>query len=120
MHHPPLQPWLESRGTEPQAHQYLGTDTYGRPVYGKPATPPATGGVAPAVAPLQPLVARPWGAYIAGGCLGVIALAVLGTVAVFVMLGLAAVALAVALSAVALTVCVLVLRSVWSRYLKEK
>ncbi|MEU6674826.1 hypothetical protein [Streptomyces sp. NPDC046925] len=69
---------------------------------------------------MQPLVARPWGTYLAGGCLAVIALAVLGTVAVFVMLGLAAVAVSVALTAVAVTICTLVLRSIWRETQREK
>jgi uncharacterized membrane protein len=51
-------------------------------------------------------VARPWGAYIAGGTVAAIA-------AVFLMIGLAIVAMAVALCAVALTICVVVLRDVW-------
>ncbi|WP_158708791.1 hypothetical protein [Streptomyces sp. NRRL S-920] len=69
---------------------------------------------------MQPIVARPWGAYLGGGCLAVIALAILGTVAVFLMLGLAAVAVCIGLAAVALTICVLVLRSMWRDYQREK
>lgn len=114
--HPPLQPWQHRHDAPPQAPQYLGTDEYGAPVYGTPATPPATGGSAP----LQPIVARPWGLYLAGGCLAVIALAILGTVAVFLMLGLATVAVSIALAAVALTICTLVLRSMWRDYQKGR
>lgn len=110
--HSPLQPWQQCHAPPPQ---YLGTDGYGQPVYGTPPAP-ATGGVAP----LQPIVARPWGMYLAGGCLGVIALAVLGTVAVFLMLGLAAVAVCIALCAVALTICVLMLRSTFRQTQREK
>lgn len=79
------------------------------PAASPPATPPATGGVAP----LQPLVARPWGVYIAGGCLGVVALAVLGVIAFFLLIGMAVVAAVLALVAVVLTICVLVLRDMW-------
>jgi hypothetical protein len=78
--------------------QQIGTDAYGRPVYGYPMAQP--------VAPQQPLVARPWGAYIALGLVGSI-------VATFFLIGLARAAMAVALSAVALTICVVVLRDVW-------
>lgn len=69
---------------------------------------------------MQPIVARPWGAYLGGGCLAVIALAVLGTVAVFLMLGLAALAVAVAVSAVALTACLIILRSLWREYRNDQ
>lgn len=111
-----LQPWQQCHAPPPQAPQYLGTDGHGQPVYGRPPSHPATGGVAP----LQPIVARPWGMYLAGGCLGVIALAIGGTVAVFLMLGLAAVAVCIALCAVALTICVLMLRSTFRQTQREK
>lgn len=78
--------------------QQIGTDANGRPVYGYPLSQP--------VAPQQPLVAKPWGAYIALGFAGSI-------VAVLLLIGLAIAAMAVALCAVALTICVVVLRDVW-------
>lgn len=114
--HPPLQPWQPRHGPPLQAPQYLGTDAAGQAVYGTPAT----AGVAGAVAPLQPIKVHPWGAYLGGGCLAVIALAVLGLIAFFLMIGLAIVAAVLALVAVALTICVLVLRSMWREYQREK
>lgn len=66
----------------------------------------------PVVQAAPPVPARPWGAYIALG--------VLGTGAV-VALSFAAAILAIALSigAVSLTVCLLVLRSMWERYMAD-
>lgn len=84
--------------TPPAGLQRLGTDPNGRPVYGYPVAQP--------VALQRQSVARPWGAYIAGGFVAAIA-------GVLLMVGLAIVAMAVALSAVALTICVVVLRDVW-------
>lgn len=103
--HSPLQPWQKPPQHPPAPSQYLGTDASGHPVYGVPATQP--------VAPLQPIVARPWGMYIAGGC----AVAVVGF---FLLIGLAIVALALGCVAVCLTICTLVLRSMWHDYQNEK
>lgn len=90
---------MHPRDPTPQAGlQQIGTDAHGRPVYGYPLPQP--------VASQQPLVARPWGAYIALGLAG-------SVVALLLMVGLAIVAMAVALCAVALTICVVVLRDVW-------
>ncbi|MCX4912860.1 hypothetical protein [Streptomyces sp. NBC_00687] len=82
-------------------------DADGRPVYAWPQQP--------AVAPQQPIVARPWGMYVAGGCGAVFAVAVLGAVAIAFMIGLAVVAVCLALAAVALTICVVILRDVWRK-----
>ncbi|WP_157868967.1 hypothetical protein [Streptomyces atriruber] len=62
---------------------------------------------------MQPIVARPWGAYIAGGCVAALVL-------VFVMIGLAILAVALAVATVCLTACTIALRSMWRQYLKEK
>jgi hypothetical protein len=81
----------------------LGTDAFGRPVYGHPLTsqPPAYGPVVPL--PPQRTAGPPVGRWIA--------LAVTGAA---VSLALAVSIIAVAISAVALTVCLLILRSVWN------
>ncbi|MFJ4828448.1 hypothetical protein ACIP79_00680 [Streptomyces sp. NPDC088747] len=83
----------------------IGIDGNGRPIYAWPQPP--------AVAPQQPIVARPWGTYLAGGCGAVFAVAILGAVAIAFMIGLAVVAVCLALAAVALTICVVILRDVW-------
>ncbi|SOE25667.1 hypothetical protein [Streptomyces sp. OK228] len=99
--HPPPQPVPVAPAAPPQ----IGIDSDGRPIYGWPQQP--------AVAPQQPIVARPWGMYLAGGCAAVFALAFLGVIAFFLLIGLAIVAAVLALVAVALTICVVVLRDMW-------
>lgn len=93
--------------TDPPPVAQVGIDRHGQPIYTWPQPP--------AVAPQQPIVARPWGMYFAGGCGAVFAVAVLGAVAIAFMIGLAVVAVCLALAAVALTICVVILRDVWSK-----
>lgn len=101
--HPPPQPVPVAPAAAPQ----IGIDSDGRPIYGWPQQAP--------VAPQQPIAARPWGMYLAGGCGAVFAVAVLGAVAIAFMIGLAVVAVCLALAAVALTICVVILRDVWRK-----
>ncbi|MFJ4924056.1 hypothetical protein [Streptomyces sp. NPDC088736] len=93
----------------------VGYDVTGQPVYGAwPAAyqaPPAPG---PA-APLQPIVARPWGAYLAGGCVGLLALTLVVVLVMFLVFGFAILSAVLGLVAVALTICVLVLKSMWTQ-----
>ncbi|AVH57873.1 MULTISPECIES: hypothetical protein [Streptomyces] len=105
--------------TEP-VQQQIGYDLAGNPMY----APPVQYGAAPvaqqATQPLQPIKAHPWGAYIAGGCLGVLALTVLAIAIAFVVFGFAILAAVLALAVVALTICILVLRSMWTDYRKGR
>ncbi|MFF0704975.1 hypothetical protein ACFYVC_32200 [Streptomyces tendae] len=80
----------------------LGTDTFGRPVYGHPLAHQA-----PVYPPPVPAPARRFPGLSTGR------VAVLAGAAVAVSLALAVSLLAVAVSVVALTVCLLILRSVW-------
>lgn len=91
----------------------IGYDMAGQPMF----APPVPYSYQPA-APVgqQPLVARPWGAYISLGCLGVLALTVVVVAVAFVVFGFAILAAVLALAVVALTICVLVLRSMWQEY----
>lgn len=104
----PLQPHRPPPVHYPAPQQYLGTDPEGRPVYGTPATAP--------VAPLQPIRVHPWGAYIAGGCLAVMALIAVAVAVTAIMIGFSIALAVLALVAVALTICLLVLRSMWREY----
>lgn len=98
---------------EPVHQRQIGYDLAGNPMYAAPAqyAQPA----APA-APLQPIKAHPWGAYIAGGCLGLVAFAIAATVVALVVFGFAILSAVLGLVAVALTICVLVLRGMWRDY----
>jgi hypothetical protein len=97
--------------------RHVGYDLNGRPVYdGWPAAPQPS---APTV-PLQPIVARPWGAYVAGGCLGVLALSLVVVLVMFVVFGLTILAAVLALVVVVLTICVLVLRGMWRDHQKGR
>jgi hypothetical protein len=89
----------------------IGYDLAGNPMYAEPVLPYPQ----PAVqsAPLQPIVARPWGAYAAGGCLALVAFAIAAVVVMFVVFGLTILAAVLGLVVVALTICVLVLRGMW-------
>lgn len=100
----------------------VGYDVTGQPVYGAwPATGLPQGGLsAPAAQPLQPIVARPWGAYLAGGCLGLLALTVVAVLVMFVVFGFAILAAVLGLVVVALTICVLVLRGMVRDYQKGR
>ncbi|MFF1685948.1 hypothetical protein [Streptomyces sp. NPDC058254] len=97
---------------EPAYRQQIGYDLAGNPMY----APPAPYGQAPAAQqapPLQPIVARPWGAYFALGCLGLAALVVVGFILVAVLIGLSIAVIVLAIGMVALVICLLVLRDLW-------
>ncbi|WP_405924877.1 hypothetical protein [Streptomyces sp. NBC_00035] len=97
--------------TEPLQRQQIGYDLAGNAMYAAPFVP------APVVQqPLQPIVARPWGAYLAGGCLALVALVVAGFVIVAILIGLSIALVVLAIGLVALVICVLVLRSMWRDY----
>ncbi|MEV5792654.1 hypothetical protein [Streptomyces sp. NPDC052192] len=107
--------------SEPAYRQQIGYDLAGNPMYAPPVFTDHrenagqdhfshTGKMVP---PLQPIKAHPWGAYIAGGCLGVLALTVLVVAIAFVVFGFAILAVVLALAVVALTICLLVLRDMW-------
>ncbi|MGV9707486.1 hypothetical protein [Streptomyces sp. NPDC003483] len=96
---------------EPVYRQQIGYDLAGNPMYAPPVQ--AVSAMADTRLPLQPIKAHPWGAYIAGGCLGVLALTVLAVAIAFVVFGFAILAVVLALAVVALTICLLVLRDMW-------
>lgn len=106
-------------GRPPAEHApvQIGYDMAGNPMYAEPVQ------YAPhsvPAAPLQPIVARPWGAYIAGGCLGLLALTVVVVLIVFLVFGFAILAAVLGLVVVALTICVLVLRGMWRDYRRSR
>ena len=109
---------------EPVYRPQIGYDLNGRPVYGAwPAPRPGGGdldGRNDPPAPLQPIKAHPWGAYLAGGCLGLLALTVVVVLVMFVVFGLTILATVLALTVVCLTICVLVLRDMWTTSRKER
>ncbi|AVH57794.1 MULTISPECIES: hypothetical protein [Streptomyces] len=104
--------------TEPVQRQQIGYDLAGNPMYVAPIQHGPASVAHQATQPLQPIKAHPWGAYIAGGCLGVLALTVLAVAIAFVVFGFAILAAVLALAVVALTICVLVLRSMFRDYQK--
>ena len=98
----------------------VGYDVTGQPVYGAwPATGVPQGPLSAPAAPLQPIKAHPWGAYVAGGCLGLLALTLVVVLVMFVVFGFAILAAVLALVVVALTICVLVLRGMWTSSRKD-
>jgi hypothetical protein len=107
---------------EPIQHAPLvGYDVTGQPVYGAwPMTGLPQGGLSAPAAPLQPIKAHPWGAYLAGGCLGLLALTVVVVLVAFLVFGFAILAAVLALVVVALTICLIVLRSMWRDYQKGR
>ncbi|MFD8739421.1 hypothetical protein ACFV06_31545 [Streptomyces sp. NPDC059618] len=98
---------------EPSNRQQIGYDLAGNPMYAPPVSYGPASVVQQTTQPLQPIKAHPWGAYIAGGCLGVLALTVLVVAIAFVVFGFAILAVVLALAVVALTICLLVLRDMW-------
>ncbi|MEU1194942.1 hypothetical protein ABZ446_01805 [Streptomyces sp. NPDC005813] len=107
--------------SQPIEPQQIGYDLAGRPMYAAPPVQYVPASVAQqATQPLQPIKVHPWGAYIAGGCLGVLALTVLVIAIAFVVFGFAILAAVLALAVVALTICVLVLRGMWRDYQKGR
>ncbi|MGD6749153.1 hypothetical protein [Streptomyces sp. BH105] len=107
--HNPFEPRAPAQAPVPTTlHQPVGITADGQYIYATQPAPPA---------PQQaPLVARPWVAYIAGGCLGIIALAILAVICMALLFGFAILAAVLALVAVVLTICVLVLRGMWRDY----
>lgn len=105
---------------EPVYGQQIGYDLAGNPMYAPPVQYAPTSVAQQATQPLQPIKAHPWGAYIAGGCLGVLALTVLVVAIAFIVFGFAILAAVLGLVAVALTICVLVLRGMWRDYQRGK
>lgn len=96
---------------EPVYRQQIGYDLAGNPMY----APPAQYGPGSVVQqPMQPIKAHPWGAYLAGGCLALLALTLVVVLVMFLVFGFAILAAVLGLVAVALTICVLVLRSMWT------
>ena len=105
---------------EPAYRPQIGYDLNGQPVYGAWAAQlPQSGKLADqggynTPATLQPIKAHPWGAYLAGGCLGLLALTVIVVLVMFVVFGLTILATVLALTVACLTICVLVLRDMWT------
>lgn len=99
------------------AQQQIGYDLAGNPMY---AAPPVHYAPAAPAQPQQPIKAHPWGAYIAGGCLGLIAFTIAAVVVALVVFGFAILSAVLGLVAVALTICVIVLRSMWRDYQKGR
>lgn len=94
----------------PAVRRQIGYDMAGNPMYAEPLPYPQPPVQA---APLQPIKAHPWGAYVAGGCLGLLALTLVVVLVMFVVFGLTILAAVLGLVVVALTICVLVLRGMW-------
>lgn len=101
---------------EPVQRQQIGYDLAGNPMYAAPlgvtgSRNPIEQGQQPA--PLQPIKVHPWGAYLAGGCLGLLALTVAVVLVMFVVFGFAILAAVLAVVVVSLVICLLILRDVW-------
>lgn len=101
----------------PTARVQIGYDMAGQPMYAPPAVYhyQPSGPVA-----RQPIQARPWGAYVGLGCVGVLALTVVVVAIAFVVFGFAILAAVLALVVVVLTICVLVLRGMWQDYQRSR
>ncbi|WP_326786443.1 hypothetical protein [Streptomyces sp. NBC_00151] len=99
---------------EPVFRQQIGYDLAGNPMYAAPAQYEPAPVAQEATRPLQPIKVHPWGAYLAGGCLGLLALSLVVVLVMFVAFGLAVLAAVLGLVVVALTICVLVLKSMWT------
>lgn len=97
----------------PTVRRQIGYDLAGQPMYEQPLPYPQHPAPVP---PLQPIVARPWGTYLAGGCLGLAALVVVAFVIVAILIGLSIALVVLAIGLVALVVCLLILRDVWRGY----
>ncbi|MEU6099085.1 hypothetical protein [Streptomyces sp. NPDC047079] len=104
---------------EPAQRQQIGYDMAGNPMFAAPPVQYAQPSVVQStMQPLQPIKAHPWGAYIAGGCVGVLALVVVVVAIAFLVFGFAILAAVLALAVVSLTICVLVLRGLWADFRK--
>jgi hypothetical protein len=102
--------------TEPVQRQQIGYDLAGNPMYAPPIQYVPASVAQQAPQPLQPIKVHPWGAYIAGGCLGLVAFTIAAVVVALVVFGFAILSAVLGLVAVALTICVLVLRGMWRDY----
>ncbi|MEH0423142.1 hypothetical protein [Streptomyces sp. B21-083] len=102
--------------SEPVQRQQIGYDLAGNPMYAAPAfrgSPENPSVAQQATAPLQPIKVHPWGAYLAAGCLGLLALTVVVVLVAFLVFGFAILAAVLAVVVVALVICLLILRDVW-------
>ncbi|GAA0348564.1 hypothetical protein PV735_31665 [Streptomyces turgidiscabies] len=99
--------------TEPVQRQQIGYDLAGNPMYAAPVQYGPATVAQQATAPLQPIKVHPWGAYLAGGCLGLLALTVVVVLVAFLVFGFAILAAVLAVVVVALVICLLILRDVW-------
>lgn len=105
--------------TEPVQRQQIGYDLAGNPMYAAPVQyGPTSMGQQP-TQPLQPIKVHPWGAYLAGGCLGLLALTVVVVLVAFLVFGFAILAAVLAVVVVALVICLLILRDVWRSSRKD-
>jgi hypothetical protein len=93
--------------------QQIGYDLAGNPMYAAPVQFGPAVVAQQATAPLQPIVARPWGAYFALGCLGLAGLVVVGFILVAVLIGLSIAVIVLAIGMVALVICLFILRDLW-------
>ena len=103
---------------EPMQRPQIGYDLAGNPMYAEPfagsqkdLTPASL--AQQATQPLQPIVARPWGAYLAGCCLALVALVVVAFVLVAILIGFSIALVVLAIGMVSLVICLLILRDVW-------
>lgn len=94
----------------PAVRRQIGYDLAGQPMYAEPLPYPQH--QTPAQ-PLQPIVARPWGTYLAGGCLALVALVVVAFVLVAILISFSIALMVLAIGMVSLMICLLILRDVW-------
>lgn len=99
--------------SEPVQRQQIGYDLAGNPMYAAPVQHGPAVVAQQATAPLSPIKVHPWGAYLAGGCLGLLALTVVVVLVAFLVFGFAILAAVLAVVVVALVICLLILRDVW-------
>lgn len=93
--------------------QQIGYDMAGNPMYAAPPFAGSQKDLTPPAVPLQPIKVHPWGAYLAGGCLGLLALTVVVVLVAFLVFGFAILAAVLAVVVVSLVICLLILRDVW-------
>ncbi|MDW4904446.1 hypothetical protein RB628_03605 [Streptomyces sp. ADMS] len=99
--------------SEPVQRQQIGYDLAGSPMYAAPVQYGPATVAQQATVPLPPIKVHPWGAYLAGGCLGLLALTVVVVLVAFLVFGFAILAAVLAVVVVALVICLLILRDVW-------
>lgn len=98
---------------EPIQRQQIGYDLAGNPMYAAPVQYVPASVSQTDTQPLQPIKVHPWGAYLAGGCLGLLALTVVVVLVAFLVFGFAILAAVLAVVVVSLVICLLILRDVW-------